>query len=358
MKECYLTGDLLTDENKSLEHIIPNALGGKIKSKNILSKNANTKLLKNIDDNFNKIFEIFYRRLSLKKDRNVKTGLIGIIKEYNKEVISKDNKCFPRKPLYDPEKKIIYAQSIKIGNGFLKKYKSENKINKEENVKVLTDMSGTIEFKFSLDNDIFPNGLAKIACGYASLCGINRSDLIDVIDFEKNKFKDRLIVIPYYPASKQEMLFEKQFLNSIHTPIHSLVLKGSSIDRILYCHVELFSVFQYTIILNTEYSGTDIYESYFFDLLESKEISYPEYINSIFNDIVMKSILPKYRSFNRRNIDFMVDVVKNKKTLLKSYTFDKFESIEKLIAYQELQKKMEILDKKFSSQQSTVIKNK
>lgn len=348
MRECYLTGDLLTDENKSLEHIIPNALGGKIKSKKILSVKANTILLKNIDDNFNKIFEIFYRRLPLKKDRNVKTGLIGINKEYKKEVIFKDNKCFPRKPLYDPEKKIIYAQSIKIGNGLLNKYKLENKINKEEDIKVLTDMSGNIEFKFNLDNDVFPKGLAKIASGYASLCGINRSDLIEVIDFEKSKFKDRLIVIPYYPRSKQELLFEKQFLNSIHTPIHSLVLKGSRTDRILYCYIELFSVFQYTIVLNTEYSGTDIYESYFFDLLESKEISYTEYVSSIFNNTDMKSISLKYRSFNKGDIDYMVDVAKNKTNMLRSYTFEKFESIEKLIAYKELQIKMEILDKKIN----------
>ncbi len=346
--ECYLTGDLLTSENKSLEHIIPNALGGKIKSKNILSANANTKLLKDIDDNFNKIFEIFYRRLSLKKDRNVKTGLVGLNKEYNEEVISKENKCFPRKPFYDSEKKIIYAQSIKIGNGFLKKLKTENKINEIDDIKIHTDMSGAIEFKFLLDNDIFPKGLAKIASGYASLCGINRSDLAGVIDFENQRFKDEIIVIPYYPVSQQEMLFEKQFINSIHTPIHSLVLKGSSIDKILYCYVELFSVFQFTIVLNTAYSGIDIYESYFFDLLDSKKISYNEYVNSIFNDDIMKSILPKFRSFNRRNIDFMVDIVHNKNALLKSYTFKKFESIEKLIAYKELQIKMEILDKKFS----------
>lgn len=62
---CYLTGDKITPENSSLEHIIPNALGGVIKNRNILSKQANKKLSHDIDNKFNEIFAGIHRRFSI-----------------------------------------------------------------------------------------------------------------------------------------------------------------------------------------------------------------------------------------------------------------------------------------------------
>lgn len=345
---CYLTGELITENNESLEHIIPNALGGKIKSKTVLTEDANTKILKDLDVAFNMIFEPFYRRLPLQKDRTVKTGLVGIHEKYNQEIVWKENKCFPRKPIFDSEKKTIYAQTLKIGNGYLYKLIKENKVQKEDDIKIFTDLSGTVEFNFKIDNNIFPKGFAKIASGYASYCGVDRQELTGVLDFERKIFRDEIALIPYYPASIQEMFAERNFLKSQHVPIHSLVLKGSKTDGLLYCYVELFSAFQYIVILNAKYKGEDIYKTYLFDLLASKEISYAEYVDSIVDEEMIKKILPRYRDFNFETIEFMVDVAKNKNELLKRYCHKKYRDVESLIAYIELQEKMELLDRKFN----------
>lgn len=48
MTNCYLCGQTLTDCNSSEEHIIPNAIGGKLKAK-ILCKDCNSKFGNTID---------------------------------------------------------------------------------------------------------------------------------------------------------------------------------------------------------------------------------------------------------------------------------------------------------------------
>lgn len=42
MSKCYLCGKLLNEANSSVEHIIPNAIGGHLKSKNLLCKDCNS----------------------------------------------------------------------------------------------------------------------------------------------------------------------------------------------------------------------------------------------------------------------------------------------------------------------------
>lgn len=42
MPHCYLCGVLLDKSNSSVEHIIPNALGGNLKSRQLLCKKCNS----------------------------------------------------------------------------------------------------------------------------------------------------------------------------------------------------------------------------------------------------------------------------------------------------------------------------
>jgi hypothetical protein len=46
---CIITGEPITNENNSRAHVIPSALGGRLKPWNILSRDGNTLLGDNID---------------------------------------------------------------------------------------------------------------------------------------------------------------------------------------------------------------------------------------------------------------------------------------------------------------------
>lgn len=76
IKICYFCGQRLTYGNKSLEHIIPNALGGKLKSNDILCKNCNSKMGETIDSNLVKIFAPFNIGVNPIRDRKLNQKIV------------------------------------------------------------------------------------------------------------------------------------------------------------------------------------------------------------------------------------------------------------------------------------------
>jgi hypothetical protein len=347
--KCYLTGVDITESNKSLEHILPNALGGQLKSKSVLCSEANLKLSELIDTPFNKIFEGIYRRLPLEKDRTSTWGIIGTHKKYNKEIICKDNKCFPRKPIFDSKKNVLYAKSEKIGKGYIEHLKKDGRIKPKQEVKIWTDMSGEIGFDFKVDNSIFPLGFAKIAAGFATLKGVDRSNLKSILNLTKNEFRNNIMLLPFSPVTPQDTIFEKGTHKSIHYPLHSIVLKGLKEDKILYCFIELFSTFQYVVILDDNYHGKDIHHTYIYDLLNAKEISYETYLDSIIDNPIFRRILTDYKDFNKENLDYIANIGMTQKDLLKLYCYYKFHQLESFVAYITFVEKLDILDGKKTS---------
>ncbi|MCB0703236.1 MAG: hypothetical protein KDC55_11070 [Ignavibacteriae bacterium] len=343
--KCYLTGVELKKENKSLEHILPNALGGQLKSKKVLCSSANLKLSNSIDTEFNKIFEGTYRRLPLDKDRQTNRGIVGVHQTYNEDVVFKDNKCFPRKPIYDATKQTVYAQTEKIGTGYVKHLKKKEKIPKGQEVKICTDLSGDIEFPFKIDNNIFPKGIAKIAAGFATLKGIDRKNLKRVIDLTEEEFRNDIILLPYFPETPQEVFFEKETYKSVHYPLHTIALKGIKKEGILYCYVELFSTFQFIVVLDDKYEGKDIYHTYFYDLLNAQEITYNDYLDSVMDNTTLNNVLKEYKYFEQYNLDYVANIAMNKADSLRLYCIYKFHQLESFVAYITITLKLKEMEK-------------
>ena len=309
MSTCYLTGNTILEKNapnhddhKSVEHIIPNALGGKLTSSYVLTSKSNLRLNEEIDKDFNKIFASFATKLDIQKDRKTSPSFNAFNMKYETDVFFKDGRYFPRKPVYDSEKKTIYADSINTGNNYKKYLIKNGEVSSEDELIIMDDLAGELRIPFGLGNNTFKKGIAKIAAGFATLKGISRSDLKNVIDIENNKFIDKLMVIPYIPISENEIVFEKNIHKSPYFPIHSLVLYGQKQSQILYCYVELFSAFQFYIILDENYCGDDIYESYIYSILASEEITYNDYINSMSEFPHMSEKLIDFRKTSTTNL--------------------------------------------------------
>ncbi len=344
MRICYLTGEEITEKDspikanhKTLEHIIPNALGGKLSSHYVITFSANQKLNQEIDRHFNKIFNPFILRLDIEKDRNNNPSLNALHSSYNKDVIFKNNKYFPKKPFYDKEKKTIYADSIKNGENYKKYLIKQGGIQNKENIKILDDMAGAINIPFGFENNLFKKGLAKISAGFATLKGIPRKNLNAIINLEEKNFRENIIASPFLPIIKPEGFFEENIHKSQYYPIHSIVLHGIKKEKFLYCYVELFSVFQWYILLDASYDGDNIYESYIYDILNSKEINYMEYINSIPSAPNLISKLPNYKTINLETFIALSHVTP---TDLKFYNHRKFNTLSSFANYKFLTEKI------------------
>ncbi|MFM0216249.1 hypothetical protein [Paraburkholderia caledonica] len=349
MKICYLTGKELKmkgdgapeNDSESLEHVIPNALGGKLKSRDILSHKANQELNNLIDKEFVKIFEGFSLRLGLDKDRPTTPSMRGFHDDYKVDVVFKNDRYFPRKPFFDPDKKVIYAASSEIGENYKSHLLINGKITKSDRVKIFDDMAGDIELKFSLDNKIFKQGFAKIASGFAAIKGISRENLKSVIDIDAEKFIDKILVVPSVPASIHEHTFEKKAPTSLLYPIHGLVLSGSKRERLLYCHVELFSAFQWYVILDDDYNGEDVHHTYAHRLGDGSEIDLSEYFNSVLPEKESALLAASYKRIS------LQQVLKFGKEYgepwLRQYTHFKFNSLAAYANYIFLRRKAELL---------------
>lgn len=347
MFECYLTGTKIKDKDRddgvkgSLEHIIPNALGGQIKSEYILTDEANRSLNEDIDKSFNKIFKSWVSRLDLKRDRKTTQTFSAFNNGYNVDVFYRDGRFFPKKPYFDEERKVIYADSIKNGNNYKKHLIKKRLVGESDTVTVYDDLAGSFEVPFELGNKIFKRGLGKIAAGYAAKNGVSRKNMKCIVDLDKCKIHEKIVVSPFLPTIKSEGFFEENKHTSSHYPIHSLVLCANKDLKFIYCYVELFSAFQFYVLIDDEYDGEDMYESYLYDLLSGKEIEYNEYANSIPENGDLFDVLPPYRQISATTFVQLSHVPKDD---LKFYCHRNFHAIEAFTNYLFINNKIKALD--------------
>ena len=125
-------------------------------------------------------------------------------------------------------------------------------------------------------------------------------------------------------------------------PDRACWLYGNTSDRFLYCYVELFSTFQYFCVLGDDYDGNEIYETYFYDLSNKKEITYDEYSSSIPDTDGLKSQLPsEFRKYPKYYILSMNDNITTDQKLLKSYTYFKANTLSAYVNFFNIQTKLQ-----------------
>jgi len=118
MSKCYLCGKLLNEANSSVEHIIPNAIGGHLKCKNLLCKECNSNTGQNIDATLSEQLNFIANMLNIECDRGKpqafkikdgKTGelyrclLGGVPSRIIPKVIKKDSQII----IKAPDRKIV-----------------------------------------------------------------------------------------------------------------------------------------------------------------------------------------------------------------------------------------------------------
>lgn len=308
---CYSCGKELVDkkaylENKDKflvkpalkhnEHIIQNSLIGKLKSSEILCEDCGNILNVEIDANFSQIFEVFTEQLRgilAPKDHGdnkgkILKGYLYLDKSLNEkfEIELKDFQASPKNPFYkiDDEHKIIKIYANK------KRAKQfRHQINKElellgydlneYKLEYITDFAneGILGLFFSegIENfsEKFYLGLNKIATGFASYHRIDRTELPRSLNISTGRIIHSNNIFPFFPLGSFDLLYEcnRPELEPLY-PTHTLILFTAPTQRnkSLYCYIDLFSTFQYYVILNDNYQGDDMYEVYSQSILKQE----------------------------------------------------------------------------------------
>ncbi len=275
------------------EHIIHNGIRGKLISRTILCEECGEAYSKD-DANFCKIFAPFVVALSDrmipadhgKTDGNTLKGRLFKTPDEKEgdegvEVTVKNGEVIPVQPFYTIEgnKIDVYSGKKRIKD-YLKVLNKElaDKGDNSANYTIAqhTDIhdQGYLAYYFSEGNDNFnedfKKGMVKIAIEYALHCGIGRELLTEVISIDdKGKAMidyDRAKLIPFIPTTLFDILYEDhRYLFEDGYPSHMLKLFTSKYNdgkTRLYCYLDLFSTFQYYVLLNDDYEGEEISETY------------------------------------------------------------------------------------------------
>lgn len=232
---CKNEFDELSDE-----HVIQNAIGGLLTSKNICCSSCNSTLIsKNIDVPFTNIFAPFSSLLDLKKSHSASS------KPTYKAIASYNGKDYE---VICKERKIIECIELK-------------KELKEKFDKSIFEKMEAKEIKFSLNNNDFKQGLRKIAVNYALESNIDVDEIVGIevenINGKVNNVSFNQLVIPFIPITLLDNAIENYKEEQLY---HSLILFNKK--NKLWCYIELFSTFKFYVLLNDNYKGKNINESY------------------------------------------------------------------------------------------------
>ncbi|HBZ8138982.1 TPA: hypothetical protein MM266_005735 [Klebsiella pneumoniae] len=286
MDVCYLCGNDF-NENSTVdhgEHVIQQAIGGNLVSKGILCKKCGGELSRKIDNPFNAIFEGIATRLDIKKDRkaNKSPSIPGtIVSEKDAYGMNlKDTKVFwknfkvsPIKPFHrfteDYKKVIIYSQKKNFENhkSIVQKEIQSMELDTPPEIIMCDDIDCNVQYHFPMDNIAFKRGVAKIAIGFACTHGISRETLnlaLKISEDNHGYIDEEIILVQYAPLSIIDRIIENDKASLANYPSHNLILFTSKKDpSLLWCYIELFSTFQYYVLLSDSYDGKPVYEYHY-----------------------------------------------------------------------------------------------
>jgi hypothetical protein len=261
------------------EHVIPQALGGKLRAK-IYCKECNGTFGKTIDSELSIQLGRYATILNLKRERSNPRSF-NVEELRNNTALVFNGKGFRRK---DPEIKVRLGQDGKTVKSLDVTARSkkeldkivasvQNKYNVPGNTKTFyEDHPGPTDtrYDFVVDNDLMRRGVAKIA--YSFICLKLPRDLVFSDSFAKIR---HYIVDSTGSALASPNFRHTQFMTDYVRPLHKIHVSLNRQEKIVIGFVMLFGIFRYTILLcsdlnsSFEWPGLD----YTFDPVTSKAVS-------------------------------------------------------------------------------------
>lgn len=277
MIKCFFCDTLITNSNKTEEHILLKSCGGKIKSSDLLCKNCNSQFGSSCDSELYKQLKPFIVMLNIKNEGNNNSNVT-----FNASGMESDaqyrfgtNGFLERpKPVILKEGSIvrIIAPDKDKAAHMLKKVQKEFPENHIDIANILQNtpiQKNYVNEIVKLDIDAFFGSdvlcsFLKTAIEFALHNGFSTEDLKDAIDIlKKNDISIFEIASPYIVARQ---LVSENITNEIH-------LQADPTSGKMYCYIEYLNFLCAVCVLNNNYSGKAKTISYIHNPLNGMEVS-------------------------------------------------------------------------------------
>lgn len=281
MATCFKCGVELAEQNNSAEHIIPNALGGRLKSKSLLCKDCNSEFGKTLDAELIKDFSGIATLLNIQRERGIVDSVEALAADGTPLLISPTGKPSIKNPVFSEKQtqdaKDIHfsARSEREMAAFIKsvvaKYPQIDPVQMAAAVQRSTGYIKDpvkISFKFGGANSF--RSLLKIALEFRLLRAgspANLGALLTILTTSQDLFDIVFFSHDFDPFGVSE--------GDVVT--HSISLVGSEEQGFVYAHIVLFSFFRVFVILENGYKGKDFIHAYVQNAITGQTIVPPRH---------------------------------------------------------------------------------
>lgn len=270
MSKCYMCGTELNESNSSEEHIILNAIGGVLTSKNLICKQCNSNFGDGSDSHLAKQLQPFSVLMDVERDRG-ETPPIEAVRSSNNEKIlvypgGKPGSVKPEVCFFQEDGKQKYhvvarnqKEMNRIYKGIKKKYPSATVIDTGE---VVENINEKITIEYDLSKEPLES-VCKTAVGYYLHSGGSQDYIQLFIDRLKNHNVLELCNFCY-----MEQINISKSEDGI---FHSITVVGEPQQRLLYAYIEFFDYYHVIVLLNDNYDGVEFRNVYCYNLIRKCE---------------------------------------------------------------------------------------
>lgn len=265
-KKCALCPSILTLENKTKEHIIPNAIGGRKKTTSFICEPCNTKFGETWD-------------AELAKQLNWLSLAVGISRERGEaprqvvETISGDRFWLLSDGTFTPEKSSYAKQDIGTGiqismtaqtideakkrlKGVARKYPTFDVQKALEELEIKTSfLDSPLHVNLQLGGAEAGRSLVKTAFAFASDCGVEHEQCERAYEYLTD---ENLKTFPYGFAYISDLVESRPSENIFHC----VSLHADPKTRQIYSYIEYFGLFRVVVLLGESYDGLPRSECY------------------------------------------------------------------------------------------------
>lgn len=273
---CYICGNELTEENKSNEHIILNAIGGHLHSYTIMCKDCNSRLGETADSKLAEDLSFYTDMLSVKKNRQNHHRQIMTDEDGQDIIVGDAGKTLKLRRPYvkkepDGEKTHlqITARNISELSGLFKGIIKDKILTQEEVDKIIekatiTEYKPRLKKTITISEAAFPS-IVKSAANYYVDIFHDISTIKHLIPYIKGeKDTKEVLYLHHFREFPYEVLRE-QVTHMIH-------LEGNQDTGLLYAMMEYYGIFIYIVVLDFNYHGEPVNETYTYDTVSATEI--------------------------------------------------------------------------------------
>ena len=287
---CALCDIIITNENDTKEHIVPNAIGGRKKIKGFICRACNSTSGDSWDKELAKQLNPLSLFFGIKRERGstpsqvFETTAGDKLKLHANGSMSNESPVFLENVLDDgiSTRINIQARDMKEAKNMLKgvkkkypKFDIEDTFNKLEiQSSYCSDM---LRMNFSMGGAEAGRSIVKSALALAVYSGIHTESCIEATNYLNNE--DSEACFGYF--------YESDLVKNRpqDTPIHCVSVKGCDKSNQVIAYVEYFGVQRMVLGLGTNYTGEAISNTYSINPITGEELELSVELNLTKNDI-------------------------------------------------------------------------